>query len=66
MVPILKNEKHNLIGDIIFRIITLVVTYSVMTFEPPLWFNIIFPLLVGMPVVTSFYKLHRKDKDKDK
>lgn len=58
-----KSEKHNLIADITFRIIALIVIYSSITFKPPLWFNILFPLLTGLPIIEGVYKMLRKDSD---
>ena len=63
MVPIFKSKKHNLIADITFWIIGLIVIYSIITFKPPLWFNILLPLLMGLPVIVGVYKMLRKDRD---
>lgn len=57
------SEKHNLIAGITFMIIALIVVYSTITFKPPLWFNILLPLLVGLPVIEGVYKILRKDSD---
>lgn len=58
-----KSEKHNLIADITFWIISLIVIYSIITFKPPLWFNILLPLLMGLPVIVGVYNMLRKDSD---
>lgn len=62
VVPMFKSEKHNLILNVIILIVGLIVIYSVIPFSPPLWFNIVYPLIIGIPVIGSVYKILRKDK----
>ena len=59
------SEKYNLISSIIFWILSLIIVYSAKTFEPTLWFNIIFPLLTGIPIIKGVYKVFGKDNDND-
>ncbi|GGJ77078.1 hypothetical protein GCM10007111_43420 [Virgibacillus kapii] len=55
-----KSEKHNLIANIIVWIAAIIVIYNAILFEPPLWFNILFPLILGIPIIKNIYRIVKK------
>lgn len=56
-----KSEKHNLIADIVLRIAAIIIIYSVSSFEKLLWFNILFPLLIILPIIGKVYRLQKNN-----
>ncbi len=57
----LKSEKHNLVANILVWIAALIIIYNAITFEPSLWFNISFPLIMGIPTFRSIRRILKKD-----
>lgn len=61
VISMFKSEKYNLITNIIIWIAALIIIYNVILFEPPLWFNILFPLIMAIPIIRSIYKMVRNN-----
>lgn len=57
-----KSEKDNLIANVLGWIAALVIIYSAINFKPPLWFNIAFPLIMGVPTFGTIRRILKRDK----
>lgn len=55
-----KSEKHNLIANIIIWILAVILVFNVVSFDPPVWFYILVPLLMSTSIIRSIYRIRKQ------